>query len=956
MSKKVINKYIFTPGAAGVGTVKVPGKVSLERFILITNSTTNAIIYSFVENGLGGTASYNASDTSTFSNVIDGVTTLTLAANTSSMSSSHKLTIMVDEDNVKVRPYDFGTDAVERMRVANPQSMLDADFEYGLQPTKWLALSLMRNYPSFYEIPGSDLTITAITTNGSNPSLITVSTAENHNLNAGDPINVQGLSRLITGFSKGQGSFVANSVPTTNTLNYFAKGTVGTNGQSLLTDGIQLRKGGFYTAAPINVSTMYSSGANPSTITVVTGTKHGLLPGTPIAVNMTGGSTNYTYGSGAYYVESITDAYTFSYTARSGAAVANSSLTANVYVRPESYFIHRPFDGGVIVGTGSPAVGAQAIRGSKKYFRYQSGKGLFFSTGTVLKPNYDIQSVTSTGTTVGSTITVATDGVDHGLNPGATVLLSGITTPGYNGSYTVYSVDTDTTFQVISTSSLASTTASLDLSPKVYVTAWNGSSVRIGPFDDQNGMFWEFDGANLNAVVRNSVLQIAGTVSATPDNNTISGTNTRFVDQLRVGDDIVIRGMTHTVTAIDSQTSMSVVPDFRGVSSVSGVRVCLVRETRVPSSQFNVDTLDGNGPSGYNIDLNKMQMLALQYTWYGAGFIDFMCRGPNGNFIVAHRIKNNNVNNESFMRSGNLPVRYSIINDGARTYLSGDITSSNTSLTVSDASRYPNSGTIYIDNEIISYSGKTSNTLTGLSRAATFTTYTGGTSRSFTAGAAAAHTASTTIYLLNINCSPTLSHWGSAYIMDGNFDTDRGYIFNTQKLSLAVTATNQTAFLIRLSPSVSNGLVGDLGVKDLINRAQLLLTSLEVTAGSAAPLVIEGILNPLNYPTNPSNITWQGLGPVSYSGQPSLAQIAQGSTVSWASGSYATPGETIFSFISAGSDTKTLDLSALKELTSTPIGGRGTFPNGPDVLAINVRTITGSATAHLVLRWSEAQA
>ena len=39
------------------------------------------------------------------------------------------------------------------------------------------------------------------------------------------------------------------------------------------------------------------------------------------------------------------------------------------------------------------------------------------------------------------------------------------------------------------------------------------------------------------------------------------------------------------------------------------------------------------------------------------------------------------------------------------------------------------------------------------------------------------------------------------------------------------------------------------------------------------------------------------------------------------------------------------------------LGGRGTFPNGPDVLAINVYKSGGvSTTANIILRWSEAQA
>jgi len=47
----------------------------------------------------------------------------------------------------------------------------------------------------------------------------------------------------------------------------------------------------------------------------------------------------------------------------------------------------------------------------------------------------------------------------------------------------------------------------------------------------------------------------------------------------------------------------------------------------------------------------------------------------------------------------------------------------------------------------------------------------------------------------------------------------------------------------------------------------------------------------------------------------------------------------------------------LKELTNTTLGGRGTFPNGPDVLAINVYKSGGvSTTANIILRWSEAQA
>ena len=86
--------------------------------------------------------------------------------------------------------------------------------------------------------------------------------------------------------------------------------------------------------------------------------------------------------------------------------------------------------------------------------------------------------------------------------------------------------------------------------------------------------------------------------------------------------------------------------------------------------------------------------------------------------------------------------------------------------------------------------------------------------------------------------------------------------------------------------------------------------------------------------------------------------ISSGATITWEFGAnYALPGEQVFSFIANPGETAELSLEALKELTSTAIGGRGTFPNGPDVLAINVYKVAGSATpTNIILRWGEAQA
>jgi hypothetical protein len=961
MAKNLVRQYVFAPGAAGVGTIRIPGRFDLSQILLITNTTRNQIIYSFADAAFAGsTATFVAGDDATnfprISQRVDGYTIITLAVSTVGQLAGDRLQILTEEKEVIFRPYQFGTDAIERMRVSNPQSLIDADFEYGLQPTKWAGYGLLRGYPSIYEFPGVDLTVSTITTNGASPnSTITINTTANHGITAGQAINITSLSPAITGFSRADGNFIVATASGTS-ITYFATGVVGTNGQSLLTDVTVLKRGNLYTGASLNVSGIASNGATPSVITLTFASKHGLVPGTPIYVNVASG-TNVALATGPFFAETVPSDTTLTYTARTGAAVT-SPATATVYAIANTSVIHRSFDGGVLLTCKSPAFGASAVRVSKKYFRYQSGKGLLWSTGTLLRPSYDIQTLSAGATTVGATITCKTDDVDHGLQVGASVTISGVTTSGYNGTYTVNGITDDYTFTFLATSVLGSTSPVLDISAKVTIAAWHGGVVRAGCFDDQNGMFWEFNGTTLAVVRRNATQQLSGTIAINANSNAVTGTNTRFTSQVRAGDKIVIRGMTHYVTQVSSNTSMNVNPDFRGTSNIAGAKASLVQETRIPQSQFNIDKLDGTGPSGFVIDTGKMHMLGLQYTWYGAGFIDYMVRGGDGNWVFAHRIKNNNVNTEAHMRTGNLPVRYSIDNDGSpqTTFLTADPGSGGTTLNVNDTTYFPSAGTLYIDNELISYTGKTATSFTGCGRAATLSQYTGGSTRSFTGSTAATHAVGVGVLLVSNTASPTLSHWGSALICDGGFDEDRGYIFNYQRTALAIGTTAVTAFLIRLAPSVSNAAVGDLGAKDLLNRSQLLLNAVGIQTYGTGPgasqgsVIVEGVLNPKNF----TAATWQTLNLESQGGQPSLAQVA--TSVTWASGTFAVPGEQVFAFAATPNSDDRLDLTALKELTNSPFGGVGAYPNGPDILAINVRTVSGTTAASVLLRWGEAQA
>jgi hypothetical protein len=436
--------------------------------------------------------------------------------------------------------------------------------------------------------------------------------------------------------------------------------------------------------------------------------------------------------------------------------------------------------------------------------------------------------------------------------------------------------------------------------------------------------------------------------------------NTRFVDQLRVNDKVVIRGMTHTVVQIQTQGTMIVNPPYRGVGNITvPVKMCKVKEVRTPQSQFNRDTIDGTGPSGFKFDPTKMQMIGLQYTWYGAGFVDFMMRGGDGNWVYAHRYKQNNINDEAYMRTGNMPVRYELINESvaSSSALAAPTGLTDTTLTLTEAPTYwPPSGNVLVDNEFMTYTGKSGNTLTGIIRKASMAYNVNDQSYTLTASPAEQyHQAGSTALLVGTTCTPSLTHWGSAFIMDGQFDSDRGYFFNYSNVITGATLTagqSSNVFLIRLAPSVSNGIVGDMGQRDLLSRAQLLLQKLEVIP-TGGTVNVTGILNPSW--TTPPALQWSNVNSTALGSQPSFTQVSVLGNVgtNYIGGS----GERIFSTIAPPGAQNTIDLSALKELSNTIIGGNGIFPDGPDTLMIQLTSVNASVSAVITnLFWTEAQA
>jgi hypothetical protein len=127
----------------------------------------------------------------------------------------------------------------------------------------------------------------------------------------------------------------------------------------------------------------------------------------------------------------------------------------------------------------------------------------------------------------------------------------------------------------------------------------------------------------------------------------------------------------------------------------------------------------------------------------------------------------------------------------------------------------------------------------------------------------------------------------------------------------------------------------------------MLLQKLQVQSSQAVQ--VYGILNPGNI--NSGTLTWQSVNTVALGSQPSFAQISTSSSTT------ATPGEQIFATLGQPNGFSEIDLSNLKELSNSAIGGYNNFPDGPDVLAIVVNNLSSSsADVNLNLFWSEAQA
>lgn len=881
-------------------------------------------------------------------------------------------------------PVPSSTDPVQKFRISTPQSLIDTDFEYGTQPTKWESIGLQNNRQSTYFIPQQPVVVTSI---AASTNIVTVLMPNTTGFTVGTPIYVQNsLDPLLNGW------WVVFEVNANTSVKYVITTATATttNQYSATTTSVYL--GYFFSNCGIQLTGTSALTFVGSTVTVTTTGAHGLNKGSLIFIVGTTGPTIGTTVNAAQIVATVPTYNTFTFTNVNGTpstTIANTAGNTNIYARPSGYVEPRSFDGGVAFSAGSSVPNQQLIRQTRRYFRYQSGKGLQFSTGSSLKPALFVSSIVNASGTVSVTCRF-----NHNLTVGATIQVAGCNQGYFNGTYVVASVTSPTVFTyTIGTSNSVTATGQLRVTP----LSWFGANSRIGMTDQQNGMFFEFDGTTLYAVLRNSTNQISGTVTATVGSGTITGSGTAFLSQLQPGQFIVIRGATYRVVQIASDTSLAISPEYRGTTTIANCIVSQTIDVRIPQSQWNIDKCDGTGPSGYNIDLTRMQMWYIDYSWYGAGFIRYGIRGTNGVITYVHQIQNNNRQFEAYMRSGNMAAHYEVSGIPPQTYLTAPLSGSSTTLSaailinsltipVTDTSVFNASGGVAaIGSELIFYTttstasgagnlvgctrgfnktvaddqasgttispssftvndargfptpAQTTATLTVEVMAANgnieYISYTNitssgifyGLSRAQTGGQASAQAFAngdvrTSVEFVAPATVPALSHWGSSAIMDGRFDDDKSLIFNFGVNAPIVLDTS----IARVTPLLAIRIAPsvDNGQTGLFGDKEI-INRMQLQLIELGVITTGAVLVTLvlnGYSTGGTWGSWSS--PRTLGGTSYTSSLAQVS-VNTAPGAAMVGGESVAAFYTNTSGQTVLDLSQVRDLGNAILGGGG---------------------------------
>jgi hypothetical protein len=891
-------------------------------------------------------------------------------------------TVLKDMLDNGVSNNDATLDAVQKFRVSMPQAMIDTDFEYSLQGTKWELLNLNNNTPSVFAranepaYTADQVESITISPSGDRDIVVKVNITPGIPFAVGNPIVI----KETTDATFIDGAYVIKALSGDDAFIVTTKSPAPLSGASFKTPYTTMYTGDFYSNSQLlTVGISGLGGTNEVVIEFVE--PHALFLDSPITVIDTNQSGAAWIGS--FKVKRVLSDTKITFEIENFPNFEEDALLVTpveggkVYARGEGIAIHRFFDGGVQINPGTAAPNSQIIRQTRKYFRYQSGKGVQFSTGVLFKPVYEVTNA-YISTDAYNSVTYpyydfyVTTEQYHGFSEvdshrqGAVVAFKNFEvtngTNPYNKRFEVVEVINAKSFKVQIPVSEFNPFPTTDFNPggiaEAEVQGWNDASVRTGMFDDQNGLFFECDGNELVVVRRYSTTPTSGTVSVETNKRLITSYdgNSKFLTQFSENDYCVIKGQTYMYSSILDDLSAYIVPAYRG-PSVDNVKIYKTLEDRYRQKDFNLDKLDGTGPSGYVLDLTKMQMVFIDYSWYGAGKVRFGLRGVDGKIIYFHEIYNNNTNRKAYMRSGNLPGRFEIQSKSKTGVLltaigSSGTTSLSTLVSQEDAALIPQKGRIIVNNEYIKYT----KSVAPLS---------GGIVLNFDErNSAGLETGLTTspagdgFISYNQNCSPALSHWGVSVIMDGRYDEDKSYLFTaTTSTAFSATSAEKAILSVRLAPSVDYGIPGPFGIRSLINRSLLTLKNVGIVATQPIQVVIKvNTEDPIFYNEN----NWEPAGNGSIAQY--LDHTERGTFESTGKGgdiiaSYYVVPEVAINGGTAVYGSESFDINIVRELSNSVLGGGGTYPDGPDTLTIFAKTLDEEKTSLTRARvsWTEAQ-
>lgn len=845
-----------------------------------------------------------------------------------------------------------------------------------------------------------------------------------HNFSNGDIVTYTAgnTSNFIGEFSTGAGTGAGYDLTSgeTYSVNVINPSMISVNTYSENGDTVGNRvdfysvDSGFGTGSSPDVSVVYNYGGN-SHIFETVDTKPGILIEKTISsvTNNTFAAVDTPFNTGLANVEMF--------------------IPSRIIPRSEAFMLHRSFDGGMEITTSQSIEGPKMIRQTRRYFRYQSGKGLQISNAINFKPPLDIEEMslyyrplaeTANATTntivvevggvnciptgagsiqindevtnyerfyyantsgvmygyfegcartasptshnVGSRVYVRTQNANnkylaiadslfiHNIRKGATIQTDGADSDFDSGTNEFNVVDVIDDFKIAFEIPTLPTSANYVSNGlvRINVGTWQNSILRSGLFDEQNGVFFEYDGSELFAVRRNSTRKISGKLTVSQGDQIVDGSGSKFTTQLAVNDKIVLRGASYQVSKIVSDERIEILPEYRGVSSSSVIGIKTI-DTKVPQSQWNQDKMDGTGPSGFNLDFSRIQMAYIDYAWYGAGAVRFGFKDDRGIVKYCHKFKHSNIERIAYMRSGNLPARYEVENTGESTYsprlahwgtsviMDGSFEDDKAYFFSQSSDAIQPSGSADVENfscvlnefldlteTAVNITGKSAN----FPAAGTIQVTSTGEQMTFTGGAGN----TLTVVRAQNGTAAAYAYRGTNMIGSSAVGEAISYKDNYKFPVLSV----------RLSPSVDNAVSGDFGERDVTNRMQMQLQSIDIVATKACTidLVINGrISNSLS--SFESNV------------RPSISQYLKHAT----DGTDVISGGDAISSIKVDTNRVSVDLSQVTALGNSIIGGNGIFPEGPDLLTVvakidSVDWISGEDEIYATLNWTESQA